>query len=95
VLYNALLHLSYNRDVSVYRARMSMAHGLDQCEIGVTIPLNQVEPWMATVIGVEVDDTVEQMAQVALTSLCGSGLADTAVMSITLFLTRYLGDPMW
>jgi uncharacterized membrane protein AbrB (regulator of aidB expression) len=50
---------------------------------------------MATIIGVELDDTVEQMAQVALTSLCGSRLADTAVMSITLFLAHYWGDTMW
>jgi hypothetical protein len=59
VLYDSLLYLSYNMDVPVYRARMFMAHGLDQCEVSVTIPLNPVEPWMATVIGVELDDTVE------------------------------------
>jgi hypothetical protein len=35
---------------------------------------------MTTVIGVEIDETVEQTAQVALTSLCESRLADTAVM---------------
>jgi hypothetical protein len=55
----------------------------------VTIPLNLVVPWMATVIGVTLDDTVELMAQVAFTSLCGSHLADTAVIPIALFLTRY------
>jgi hypothetical protein len=32
----------------------------------VVIPLNPMEPWMATVIGVELDETVEQTAQVAL-----------------------------
>jgi hypothetical protein len=50
---------------------------------------------MASVISVELDDTVEQMAQVALTSLCGSCLVDTAVMPITLLLVRYQGDPVW
>jgi hypothetical protein len=30
VLYNTL-HLSYNGHVLLYRARMSMVHGLDQC----------------------------------------------------------------
>jgi hypothetical protein len=50
---------------------------------------------MASVIGVELDDTVEYMAQVTLTSLCGSHLADTAAMSIALFLVRYQGDPVW
>jgi hypothetical protein len=89
VLYNALLHLGYNGDVSVYRGHMSMAHGLDQCEVSVTIPLNWVEPWMENVIGVELDDPVKKIAQVTLTSLCGSRLTDTAVMLIVLFLTRY------
>jgi hypothetical protein len=64
---------------------------MEQCEVSVTIPLNPTEPWMATVIGVELDDTIEQTAQVALTSLCGSHLADTAVMPIALFLVRYQG----
>ena len=95
VLYGALLHLGYNGDVPVYRARMSMVHGMEQCEVSVTIPLNPTEPWMATVIGVKLDDTVEQTAQVALTSLCGSRLADTAAMSIALFPVRYQGDPVW
>jgi hypothetical protein len=95
VLYDTLLHLGYNRDVSVYRTRMSMAHGLDYCEVSVTIPLNPAEPWMTVVIGVELDDTVEQMAQVTLTSFCGSRLADTAMMPIAIFPTCYQGDPMW
>jgi hypothetical protein len=50
---------------------------------------------MATVIGAELDDTVEQMAHVALTSLYGSHLVDAAMMPIALFPTRYQGDPMW
>ena len=70
VLYDALRHLGYHGDVPVYRARMSMVHSMEQCEVSVTIPLNPTEPWMATVIGVELDDTVEQTAQVARTSLC-------------------------
>jgi hypothetical protein len=43
VLYDTLVHLSYNGDVPVYRGLMSMAHGLDRCEVSVTIPLNPVE----------------------------------------------------
>jgi hypothetical protein len=95
VVYDALLHLGYNRDVLVYRARISMAHSMVQCDVRVTIPLNPMELRMAIVIGVELDNTVEQMAQVALTFLCGSHLADTTAMPITLFLVRYRGDPMW
>jgi hypothetical protein len=89
-----LLHLKYRGGVPVYHAYMSMAHSMDQCEVSVTIPLNLTETWMAYVIGVELDDTIEQTAQVALTSLCGSRLADTTAMSIALFLVRCQGDPM-
>jgi hypothetical protein len=95
LLYDALRQLGYNEDAPVYRSRMSMAHSQDKCEVNVVIPLNSTEPWMATIIGVELDETVEQTAQVALTSLCESCLTDTAVMPITLFLIRNQEDPMW
>jgi hypothetical protein len=95
VLYDTLLHLGYNGDVLVYRAHISMAHSMEHCEVSVTIPLNPVEPWMAIAIGVELDDTVEQTAQVALTNMCGSRLVDTTAMPITLFLVHYHGDPVW
>jgi hypothetical protein len=77
VLYDALLQLSYNGDIPIYHGRMSMAHGQDKCEVNVMISLSLTEPWMATVIEVELDETVEQTAQVALTSLCESHLAVT------------------
>jgi hypothetical protein len=95
VLYDALRQLGYNGDVPVYRGRMSMAHGQDKCEVNVMIPLNPMEPWMATVIGVKLDETVEQMAQVTLTSLCESRLADTAAMPIALFPIHNQEGPMW
>jgi alpha-D-ribose 1-methylphosphonate 5-triphosphate synthase subunit PhnH len=50
---------------------------------------------MATVIRVELDETVEQTAQVTLTSLCESHLANTAAMPITLFSICNQEDPMW
>jgi hypothetical protein len=56
VLCDTLLHLGYNRDVPVYRGLMSRAHGLDRCKVSMMIPLNPVEPWMGTVIGVELDE---------------------------------------
>jgi hypothetical protein len=74
---------------------MSMAHGQDKCEVNVVIPLNLMESWMATVIGVELDETVKQTAQVALTSLCESRLADTTAMPIVLFLICNQEDPVW
>jgi hypothetical protein len=61
----------------------------------MVIPLNPTESWMATVIVVELDETVKQTAQVALTSLCESRLANTVAMPIALFRTRNQEDPMW
>jgi hypothetical protein len=85
VLYDALLHLGYHGYVPVYRARMSAAHSIEQCEVSVTIPINPEDLWMATVIGIEQGDTIDQMAQVALASPYGSRLADTAATPISLF----------
>jgi hypothetical protein len=95
VLYDTLHQLGYNGDAPVYRGRMSMAHGKDKCEVNVVKPINPMELWMTTVIGVELDETVEQTAQVALTSLCESRLADTAAMPIALFLIRNQEEPVW
>jgi hypothetical protein len=95
VLYDALHQLGYNGDALVYHGRMSMTHGQDKCEVNVVIPLSPTEQWMATVIGVELDETVEQTAQVALTSLCETRLADTAAMPIALFPIRNQEDHVW
>jgi hypothetical protein len=45
MLYDALLHLSHNGDIPVYRGRMSKAHGQDRCEVRVMLPLSPTEPW--------------------------------------------------
>jgi hypothetical protein len=71
-----------------------MAHGQDKCEVNMVIPLNPMESWMATVIGVELDETVEQTAQVALTFMCETCLTDTAVMPIVLFPIHNQEDPV-
>jgi hypothetical protein len=72
-----------------------MVHGQDKCEVNVVIPLNPTKPWMTTVIGVKLDETVEQTSQVALTSLCESRLIDTAAIPIALFLIRNQEDHVW
>jgi hypothetical protein len=95
VLYDALLHLGYNGDVPIYRARVSMAHSMEQCEVSMMIPIWPEEPWSVTIMGVELDDTVDKMAHFALASLCGSHLVDTAATPFMLFLFHYQGDPMW
>jgi hypothetical protein len=50
---------------------------------------------MATAIDIELDDIVDQMAQVILASLCGSCIANTVAMPIVLFPIRYRGDLVW
>jgi hypothetical protein len=95
MLYNTLLHLNHNGDVPVYRGRMSKAHGQDRCEVSVTLPLSPTESWGTTVVGIELDETVEQAAHIALTALCGSRFDDTAVMPIVLFLISEQEEPMW
>jgi hypothetical protein len=82
MLYDALLHLGHNEDVHVYRGHMSKAHGPDRCEVSVTLPLSPIESWGITIIGVELDETVEQAAHIALTALCESRLDDTTMMPI-------------
>jgi hypothetical protein len=90
VLYDAL-HLGYNGDVPIYHARMSKAHNMEQCEVSVMITIQPEEPWTVTVIGMELDDTVDKTAHFTLASLCGSRLADTTVTPLTLFLFCYQG----
>jgi hypothetical protein len=57
VLYDTLRQLGYNEDVPVYHSRMFVAPGEDKCKVSVVIPLNPMEPWVATVIGIELDET--------------------------------------
>jgi hypothetical protein len=68
---------------------------MEQCEVSMTIPIKSEEPWTVTVIGVELDDTIDKMTHFSLASLCGSRLADTTAMLLALFLFRYQGDPVW
>jgi hypothetical protein len=84
VLYDALICLGYVGDAPVYRCRLSTAHGLDQCEVSMTIPFDPTEPWSGSIIGSEPDTGVELMAHIALTSLCEDHLVATAALPIAL-----------
>jgi hypothetical protein len=95
VLYNTLLCLGYDEEVPIYRCRLSMTNGLDICETSMMIPFSQEDTWTGTIGGSEPDTTVKQTAHVALTSLCESRLAATAVMLIALFPIQNLENPMW
>jgi hypothetical protein len=95
VLYDALLRLGYDGDALIYHYRLSMAHGLDRCEVSVTIPFDLTEPWSRSVIGSEPDSNVEMMAHITLTSLCKDRLATTAALPIVLLPIQNQENPAW
>jgi hypothetical protein len=84
VLYDALIRLGYDGNAPVYRCRLSMAHGMDQCEVSVTIPFDPMEPWSGSIIGSEPDIGVELMVHIALTFLC-----ETALLLLQHCLSRF------
>jgi hypothetical protein len=45
VLYDALIRLGYDGDAPVYHCRLSMAHGMDRCEVSMMIPFDPTELW--------------------------------------------------
>jgi hypothetical protein len=95
VLYKALVYLGYDGDASVYRCGLSMAHGMDQCEVSVMIPFEPTESWSGSIIGSEPDTGVEFMTHIALTSLCEHHLAATTALPITLLLIRNQENLVW
>jgi hypothetical protein len=95
VLYDALVHLGYNGYTPVYHCRLSTAHGMDQCEVSVTIPFDPTEPWSESIIGSEPDTGVELMLHITLTSLCEDHLATTAALPIALLPIRNQENPVW
>jgi hypothetical protein len=84
VLYDALIRLGYDGDALVYRCRLSMAHGLDRCEVSMMVRFDPTEPWSGSIIGSEPDTGVEMMAHIALTSLCEDRLTATTALAIAL-----------
>jgi hypothetical protein len=82
------IHLSYNGDTPMYCHRLSMANGLDVCELSVMIPFDSTEPWSGSIIDSEPDTAIEMMSHVALTSLCQSRLTATAIVPIAVL-------PIW
>jgi hypothetical protein len=84
VLYDALLHLGYDGDTPIYRCRLSKAHGLDRCEVSITIPIDPAEPWSGSVIDSEPNTDVKMRAHIALTSLCEDCLTATTALPIVL-----------
>jgi hypothetical protein len=94
-LLSALIRLDYDGPIGSYRCRCFQAHGLNVCEVWVEIPLNPMAPWRGAVIHNGVDDVVENMAHVALTSLCECSLAVTVDTWLALFPIHKQEQPEW
>jgi hypothetical protein len=95
VLYDALIRLGYDGDAPIYRCRLSMTHGMDQCEVSMTIPFDPMEPWSGSIIGSEPNTGIELMAHIALTSLCRDRLTATAALPIALLPIQNQENPVW
>jgi hypothetical protein len=96
VLNDALHRLSYNGDDEpLYYCSRSMTHGLDIWEVSLTVPFDPMDLWMGIVVCSKLDNTVEQTALIALTSLCESRLAATVEMPNVLFPIHNQEDPEW
>jgi hypothetical protein len=78
VLLYALVRLSYDGSIPIYHSRLFQAHGLTCCELRMDIPINPTAPWTRVVIGGDMEDAIEKIAHVALTTMCEQHLADTA-----------------
>jgi hypothetical protein len=95
VLYDALIHLGYDGDAPVYCCRLYRVHGLDMCEVSMTIPFDHVETWSGSVIGSGPDTSVEIMVHIPLTSVCEDRLAITAALHIGLLPIQNQENPVW
>jgi hypothetical protein len=81
--------------IPIYYYRSFEAHGLNVCEVRVTIPFQPTVSWKEAIIGSEVDDAIKKMTHVALTSLHNRSLTTTADMPIALFLICNPEVPEW
>jgi hypothetical protein len=95
VLYDTLIHLGYDGDALIYRCRLSTAHGMDQCEVSMTIPFDPTEMLSGSVIGSENDIGIELMVHITLTSLCEDHLAATVALPFALHPIRNQENPVW
>jgi hypothetical protein len=72
-----------------------MVHGLDRCEVIVTIPFDPMEPWSGPIISNEPGTGIEMMSHIALTSLCEDCLATIVALPIVLLSIRNQENPVW
>jgi hypothetical protein len=95
VLLSTLIHLNYDRSIPVYHCRPYQAHNLNVCEVWVEIPNDPTSPWSGVIMVCEIDDDVEKMAHITLTTLyerCLTVIVDTPIV---LFLIHNQEEPEW
>jgi hypothetical protein len=95
VIWDALIHFGYDGPIPLCHCHPFWAHGLNMCEVKVELPFDPMTPWTGAIVSSEIDNTVENMAHVNLTSLCERSLAATVEMLIMLFPIRDQEVPMW
>jgi hypothetical protein len=95
VHWDVLLRLDYDGSIPLYRCLPFQTHGLNVCEVRVEIPFDPMVLWTGAITGSEIDDAVEKMAHVVLTSLSERSLAATADMPIALVPIRDKEDTKW
>jgi hypothetical protein len=95
LLLDALVRIGYDGPIPEYRCRPFQKHGLACCEVRVEIPVDPETPWTGTVVGGDLDESVERMAHLALTALCEQRLPDTAGLAIALYPIRDQDEPEW
>jgi hypothetical protein len=99
VLLSTLVRLGYDGPIPLYHCHPFQAYGLNVCEVScevrVEIPFDPTAPWKGAVVGSEIDDAIEKMAHVALTSLYERSLTSTADTLIMLFPIHNQDEPEW
>jgi hypothetical protein len=92
-LLSALIRLGYDGPIPSYCCRPFRAHSLNVCEVRVEIPFDPMALWKGVIISNEVDDAIEKIAHMALTSLCECSLTATVDTPLALFLIFNQEEP--
>jgi hypothetical protein len=90
---DTLIHIGYDGPIPDYYCRPYQKHGLPCCEVQVEIPINPEASLTGTVIRGDLDEAVERMAHLALTTMCEQHLPETASLAILLYLIRDQAEP--
>jgi hypothetical protein len=79
---------------TLYLYHPFQTHDLSAFEVRVEIPFDPTVPFRGAIISNDVDDAVEKMAHVALTTFCERSLTMTADTSLALFPIHNQEEPV-